>query len=73
MPNPNEDKFIDIMNLCILYAKWYIHGCKMNKEQLFLPNFIKLLRDKLTAERLLCKLNNDNSFEKRWQVLYDQL
>jgi len=26
--NPNDDTVLDILNLCIIYAKWYIYNCK---------------------------------------------
>jgi len=34
--NTNDDSMIDVLNMCILYAKWYIFTCKKDNVQLFL-------------------------------------
>ena len=73
MPNPNEDKIIDVLNLCILYGKWYISECKKNNTQLFLPNYIRMVKGKLTTEKTLSCIQGDESFEKRWLDFYEQL
>ena len=73
LQNPNEDEIFDIMNLCILYAKWYISGCKRENTQLFLPDFIRMLRNKLMVEKTLCQIKGDDSFEKRWLNFYEKL
>lgn len=73
LPNPNGDNTIDILNLCILYAKWYIFACKKDNVLLFLPNYIKIVKDKLGIEKTVCILNNDNTFEEKWSDFYDLL
>jgi hypothetical protein len=72
-PNTNDDGMIDVLNMCILYAKWYIFTCKKDNVQLFLPNYVKLVRDKLSNEKTLCALNNDHTFEEKWSNFYDLL
>ena len=71
--NTNEDNIIDILNLCILYAKWYIHKSKKDNVQLFLPDYIRMVKDKLSIEMQLCKLQNKEDNFKKWTPLYELL
>ena len=73
IPNHNDDMFIDIFNLCILYAKWYIYQCKQNNQSIFIIDYLKLVKEKLCIEKAWCKLNNSNDFENRWAFFFDQL
>ena len=69
--NYNDDIIIDILNFCILYAKWYIYKCKTDGIHLFLPNYIKLLKDTLDIEQAACAQSGSNIFEKKWSILYN--
>ena len=71
IPNHNEDKFIDIFNLCILYAKWYIYQCKLNHQNLFIMDYIKFVKEKLHIEETWCLINNSKDFENRWGAFYN--
>ena len=71
IPNHNDDKYIDIFNLCILYAKWYIYQCKLNDQKLFIVDYIKFVKDKMRIEETWCLLNNSKEFENRWSALYN--
>ena len=71
--NPNDDHIIDILNLCILYGKWYIHQCKQEGDQIFLMNYIKVVKDKLTAEKTLCILNSTKYLHEEFLNFLDML
>ena len=72
--NSFQDPIIDIINYCILYAKYYIHLKKTKKECIFFPDLVKLIKDKLHTEKVLCIMNNvEDNFEKRWTFFYECL
>ena len=71
--NMMNDNSIDIMNLCILCAKYYIHVKKTNREQIFFIDYIKFVKDRLKIEKAVCELNQLKSFEKRWSDFYNML
>ena len=73
IPNLEENINIDIMNLCILYGKWYIYHCKKDKHELFIIDYIKLVKDKLEGEKMWCTLRQNNLFEEKWKFFYDNL
>ena len=43
----NEDDFINIMNYCILYSKWFIHIVKSHDEEPVLINSLIVLKRKM--------------------------
>ena len=71
--NYNDDDVINILNFCILYAKYYIYKCKIEGISFFLPNYIKLLKDTLDIEQAACVLSGSDSFEKKWADLYNMI
>ena len=56
IPNLEADNQIDFMNYCILYGKWFIHQCRTNENNIFILDFIKLVKDKLKVEKTLCEI-----------------
>ena len=73
IPRTTEDTIIDIMNYCILYAKYFIHQKKVANEDIFFLEYIKLIKNKLEVEKMTCTLKQDPTFEKKWAVFYDLL
>ena len=69
----SDDPIIDVMNLCILYAKYYIHTKKTNNEEIFFLEYVKLVKDKLEVEKMACTLKLENTFENRWAFFYDAI
>ena len=69
--NLEDDKFIHVINLCILYAKWYIFQKKKNGENLCLLEYVKMLKDKLRIEKIACEINQETTFEKKFSYFYD--
>ena len=45
-------------NLCLLYAKYFIYGCKYREEKPSFYNFIKHLESKHYVEKYIAKKNN---------------
>ena len=57
--NTEDDCTINIVNLCILHGKWNIYSCKNDNVELFILNYIKMVKDKLCIENVRCELNGD--------------
>ena len=51
---------------------WYMYSYKKDNVELFILNYIKMVKDKLSIEKVRCELNGDKSFE-RWSTLNDLL
>ena len=73
IPNLDNINEIESMNLIILYGKWYIHECNAKGDVLFILDFIKLLKNKLTISKLWYRINQDCTFENKFQLLYNEL
>ena len=71
--NVDNDNNIDVLNLTILLAKYYIHVKKSNDQDLCLFEFIKLVKDKLEIEKAVCKIAFNDTFDKRWSFFYEML
>ena len=69
--NFHNDDFINILNFCILYGKWYISRCKKDGVNISFIDYIKLLKDKLKLEEIESILNGDNIFEYKWSQFYN--
>ena len=70
--NTEDDCTITILNQCILYGKWYIYSCKKDNIDLFILNYIQIVKDELCIGKARCELNNEKSFE-RLSPFYDLL
>ena len=46
--NPDYDHVINFMNVCILYAKWYMYTCKYKEEPLFFFTYVKMFEKCVT-------------------------
>ena len=47
--------------------------CNMKSEELFILDFIKVLKDKLLVEQSWYAMNSSNVFAEKWQLLLDVL
>ena len=58
-------------NLCLLYAKYFIYGCKYREQKPSFSNFIKYLESKHNVEMYIEKKNNQiEEQRKRWGCVY---
>ena len=74
IPNVNEDIIINMYNMVILYAKYYIYVTKKTRGQLQLFEFILDLKQELILKRNYQAENNRlKSFNRKWGELYDLL
>jgi len=72
--NFEDDAIIDIFNLCILLGKWHIYNCKQNNENPSFYEYLRLIKSTLDTERIFYILkDNITLFEKKWQLLYQEL
>ena len=71
IPRINEDPIIDVMNFCILYAKYYIYQQNLSNGEMFFLDYVKLIKDKLEIEKTVCMLNHECNFDKKWAFFYD--
>ena len=72
IPNYTNDQFIYCMNICILYAKWYIYCCKRDEEQLFFLTFVTMLKNVLQTEKVRCQINNEKHFDEKIAWFYEK-
>ena len=73
IPNIADDKCIDFMNLCILYAKYYIQMKKSASEQIFFIDYVKYVKDRMEIEKAFCDINQLETFNDRWVTYYELL
>ena len=58
-------------NLCLIYAKYFIYGCKYREQKPSFSNFIKYLESKHNVEMYIAKKNNQiEEHRKRWGCVY---
>ena len=72
--NAYDDFIIEIINYCILNAKYYIVECRKNDKETNLYEFLRFIKQKLEIEMLYYKLKNTKEKEMtKWNMLYDSL
>ena len=74
MINVNNDKMLDIFNLCMLIAKWHIVKCRKDNVDPDLYDFLRHLKYVMEMEKIYYKMENrTNIFIERWNILYECL
>ena len=71
IPNYSNDHVIHFMNICILYAKWFIYCCKQKEEKVFFLSYITILKNVLQLEKVRCKINDEKSFDEKLSRFYE--
>ena len=72
--NDSEDNFINILNYCILYSKWFRHYAKGHNEEPVLTSFLIVLKRKMDTLKMKHELEGRQEvFNKKWLVLYNLL
>ena len=62
------------LNFALLFAKKYIHDCKMTNQNIAFHSLLVLLRQELYYEEQICIKNQcEQEFIDKWTWLYDQL
>ena len=62
------------LNFVLLFAKKYIHDCKMTNQSIAFLSFLVLLRQELYYEEQICIKNQcEQEFIDKWAWFYDQL
>ena len=70
----SDDNILFALNFCILYAKGYIHDCKLQEKDCTMSNFKSQLVKRVEVEKYLLDLENDqDTFIKIWQPLFSDL
>jgi hypothetical protein len=74
LPNEDNEKTINLYNYVILYAKYYIYITKKKEKELFLYEFLLIIKKELNYKReRLLELNRANKFNNLWGELYNYL
>ena len=64
----------DMMNFCILFAKYYIQKSKKQDNEISEEKFKLALRDRLQIEKLLqTEDDKENNYQEKWDNLYNTL
>ena len=72
--NENEDLNLHTLNFCILYAKEYIHNCKIYGKNVRFDTFKCLVKKRLDIENCIYKSNNNHDvFIEMWETIYTSL
>jgi hypothetical protein len=67
-------KINEILNICIIIAKWHIYKCKLNEKQPFFYRFLCELKQNIVIEKTIAlKNNNITKYIKKWQPMEDYL
>ena len=74
IPNENEEHILDIYNLVILYAKYYIYVSKKKEKKLDLYDYLLDLKNEMHLKKTFyTECNKIQQFDKKWGELYDNL
>jgi hypothetical protein len=74
IPNERNDKYINLLNVIILYAKHYIYYAKKKEERVDLYNYLLALKIELKLKKNYYKENNKiNIFNSKWLELYEKI
>ena len=69
--NENEDICFDVMNYCILIAKYYIYTVKTAGGKVCILNYIYMLKSMLNILKTMYYLQDKiNVFEAKWSTLF---
>ena len=72
--NEQKDMIIDSLNFLILLGKWFISNQKKKERQCNFEFFLKLVKQRLTAEEHICiEKGTFALFEKKWLMFKDAL
>jgi hypothetical protein len=64
----------ELINACILLAKWHIYKKNLNASQIFFYNFLCDLRYHIMNEKTIALRNNQlNKHNMMWQIIEDEL
>ena len=65
--NTMNDKFIDVLNFCILFAKQYIYKCRYKDTKCNLTSFKNLLKERVEIERYIAIMTDTLvAFMQHW-------
>ena len=68
------DRYLDILNYCILLAKWFIHTAKRSKEKVDVFNYLFMLKNKLEVIEMLYRIRDDvKGFNEKWSMLSENI
>jgi endonuclease/exonuclease/phosphatase family metal-dependent hydrolase len=74
IPNEINDKHINLLNVVILHAKYYIYYAKKKEEKIDLYNYLLALKLELKLKKNYYKENNKiNIFNDKWLELYNKI
>ena len=74
IPNLNESTMLDVINFCILLAKYFIKKCKYSNVDIIEVKYKSLLKERLSVEKLLLtEENRENVFYQKWEDIYRSL
>ena len=74
VPNYNNDTLIDVLNFCVLFAKYFIYKNKKERQGICLEEYKQLLKKRLESEKYIyCAKGKNLDFEERWQLIQNML
>ena len=72
--NPNDDSVIDIINYCILMAKYYIAETRKKDNEPNLYEYLRFIKYKLDLDLVHSRIENrEQQFMTKWSLLYDNV
>ena len=72
--NLNDDNVINIVNYCILMAKYYIAETRKKEDEPNLFDYLRFIKYKLNLDLVHSKIENrEQHFVTHWSLLYDSL
>ncbi len=73
-PNENNDDTINALNFCIIFGKWYIAKCKLEKKKCNFIEFVRLLKKRLATEEYICNIQSQQTiFQDRFSLLLENM
>ena len=70
--NPNEDTTMNVLNVILTTAKWFIYQCKKGENNIFFVNYLVYLRHTFEVEKYIeYKNGNKTEFDYKWTLLCD--
>ncbi len=71
---PSEEDIIQILNYCMLFAKYFIYTNKLNSNNtLDLYLYLVLLKRKIYIQKTICTQQNKPQLFEKWLFLYEGL